>query len=493
MKLKVKDIGLESGGPLVAVLNKEDAVKYDLHASDRILVRCNNKNVNAIIDVSDTNKTVKPGQIGLFEETLRELHCKNNHLVDIRLSNPIESVNYIKKKLQGKRLNKKEIINIIKDIINNNLSEVELTYFVSACYTYGLNLDEIIYLTKAIIQNGESLKLNKKIILDKHSIGGVPGNRTTMIVVPIIASLGYTIPKTSSRAISSATGTSDTMEVLANVSFPVSKIKSIIKKTNGCMVWGGGFNLASADDHLIRVRYPLSLDPRGMMIASIMAKKAAVNTTHLVIDFPIGNEAKIKSMKEALSLKREFYNIGKRLGIKIKVLITDGSQPVGNGIGPALEARDVLAVLKNNGPSDLRNKSIKLATALLEMINVKDAGKKVIDSLESGLAYKKMIEIIKEQNGNPNIKIKDIRLGDYTRSIKSWKSGKVYSLSNKIFAKLARIAGAPNDKGAGVYLNIHINNNVKKNDVLFTIYSESKNKLDYVLDFLKENNPVIIK
>ncbi len=493
MKLRVKDIGLESGGALVAVLNKQDAVKYDLHAADRILISHNKKNVNAIIDVSDTNKTVKPGQLGLFEEILKELNCKGNDLVSVKLSNPIDSVNYIKKKLQGKKLTKKEFIKIVGDVINNNLSEVELTYFVSACYTYGLNLDEIIYLTKAIIQNGESLRLNKKLILDKHSIGGVPGNRTSMIIVPIIASLGYTIPKTSSRAISSATGTSDTMEVLASVSFPVTKIKSIIRKTNGCMVWGGGFNLASADDHLIRVRYPLSLDPRGMMIASIMAKKAAVKTTHLVIDFPIGNEAKIKSMKEALNLKKEFYAVGKRLGIKVKVIITDGSQPVGNGIGPALEARDVLNVLKNNGPNDLRDKAVKLATALLEMINVKDAKKKIMYSLESGLAYKKLMEIIKEQNGNPNIKINDIKLGTYTKSIKAWKSGKVNYLSNKIFAKLARIAGSPNDKGAGVYLNVRVNTYVKKDDALFTIYSESNSKLDYALDFLKENNPIIIR
>lgn len=493
MKLKVKNIGLSSGGPLVAVLNKQDAVKHDLRASDRILIKKGSRNITAIIDIYDKNKTVRPGQIGLFEETLTSLNSKSNDNVDVVISNHLESVSYIKKKLKGDALSKSEIEQIVNDIVNRYLSEIELTYFVSACYINGLTLDETVYLTNAIKKNGSLVKLGSRIVLDKHSIGGIPGNRTTMIVVPIIASLGYKIPKTSSRAISSATGTADTMEVLSNVSFPVSKIKSIIKKTNGCIVWGGGFNLAGADDYLIRVRYPLSLDPRGMMLASIMAKKAAVNATHVLVDFPTGKNAKIKTKKEASSLKRDFENIGKRLGIKVKVVVTDGSQPVGNGIGPALEAIDVLNVLKNNGPIDLREKSIRLAVELLKMINVKDAKKKVLYSLESGLAYKKMMQIIKEQGGNPNIKIADIKLGKFRKEIKSNKSGRVVSINNRLLAKIARIAGAPQDKGSGVYINVKLNNKVKKNDVLLTVYAESNQKLNYALDFLRNNNPVSIQ
>jgi len=488
MKLKIKDLSFSSGGPFVAVMNRKDAMDMDLHAGNRILIKKNDKEIISVVDLSD--QKVKRGEIGLFDEVLNKLNSKKGY-VSVNLAKRLKSLVYIRKKLEGKRLNKKEIFEIIKDVNSNNLNEVELTYFVSGCYSHGLSMGEIENLTESIVKVGHKLKLNRRPIVDKHCIGGIAGNRTTMIVVPIITSLGITMPKTSSRAISSPAGTSDTMEALANVSFEVDDIKKIVEKTNGCMVWGGAVDLASADDKMIKVRNPLRLDPQGLLLASIMAKKEAVNASHVLIDIPVGKYAKINNKKEAKKLKRRFMEIGEDLKIKIKVIITDGKQPIGNGIGPNLEARDVLNVLRGEGPKDLRDKAVKMSIQILKMLKIKNPKKKVLDSLNSGKAYDKMKEIIKAQEGkifNPN----QLKIGKFKKDIHSNKSGRVRELNNKDVSKIARISGAPSDKVAGIYLNKKLRDKIKKKDLLFTVYAGSKKRLNYALELVKERNPYII-
>src|SRR3989344_4166520 len=240
MKLKIKDMDIATGGPLVAVLNIKDAMKFDIHHLDRI--------------------KIKEGKIGMYKEVIASLKLKNNDKVSIMLARKPLSIEFIRKKLDGKALNKKEIDQIVWDIVHNKLSESELTFFVAACYTNLMSIDETIMLTKAMASHGDTLKLDRYPVIDKHSIGGIPGNRTTMVLVPIIAAAGLTMPKTSSRSITSPAGTADTMEVLAKVSFPINKMKQIIMKTNGCIVWGGSLNLAPADDKIINVEKTLEID-----------------------------------------------------------------------------------------------------------------------------------------------------------------------------------------------------------------------------------------
>lgn len=492
MKLRIKDLGFSTGGPFVSIINKHDARQVDIHKGDRIRIRKGKLEIISVVDVDEDSKIVKEGCIGLFDEVLNYLKS-NKGCVDIKLAKRLKSLAYIRKKLEGSRLTKKEFNEIIKDIVNNNLNEAELTYFVSGCYANSLSLNEIYDLILAIVNNGNKLRLNKYPIVDKHSTGGVPGNRTTMILVPILAASGLIIPKTSSRAISSAAGTADTMEVLSNVSLDIEDIKRVVKKTNCCMVWGGGINLASADDRLIIVRHPLSLDPESLLLASILAKKYAVGATHVLIDIPIGKGTKIDSKKKAVRLKRKFMLLSERLKMKLKVIFTDGSQPVGNGIGPNLEARDVLSVLQNKGPNDLKEKSILLSSILLNMVGIKNGRAKARGILESGVAYDKMKEVIKAQGGNPDVKISDIKLGKYKHNIRTLKSGKVYLIDNKNISKISRIAGAPDDKGAGIYLYVKKGFKIKKNEKLFTMYSNNKKRLNYALSVYKERNPFVIK
>lgn len=485
MQLKVKDVDLSSGGPLIAILNERDATKLDLHTLDRIKISRFGRSVVTVIDISESKKNADVGEIGLFEEVLDKLKVKNGNKVKIKVEKKPISIDHIKKRLNGVELNKKEINEIISDMMENKLTEVELTYFVASCYSKKLSTKETTYLTQSIKDHGNSINFKGNKILDKHAIGGIPGNRTSMIVVPIVAAAGFTIPKTSSRAISSASGTADTMEVLANICISCKQIKKIVNKFKGCLVWGGGIDLASADDKLIRIRHPLGLDPEGMMMASILAKKMAVHSKYVLIDISVGENAKVKTKKEANRLKEKFERLGRSLGMKVKVVLSDGKEPIGNGIGPSLEARDVLYLLRRDckRPLDLEKKSLRLATELLKMGGVKNAGLKVKRILDSELAYEKMKQIIKAQGGNPLILPDEIRIGKFHYDVKSWRSGKIKKINPYLMNKVARIAGAPLDKEAGAYLYVHVGNKVKKNDKLFTLYSDNKDRLKFAKSF----------
>ncbi|MBS3167220.1 thymidine phosphorylase [Candidatus Woesearchaeota archaeon] len=482
MKLKVNVLDVKTGGPLIVVIPKKEAIKQDLHPLNRVKLKYKNKEVIVVVDIIENS--VKPNHMIIYKEVADLLGVKKNNLVELIYEPAPSSVEYILEKLKGEKLNCEKINTIIKDLLSNRLSEVELTYFIAACYPDKLSNDEIYCLTKAIVENGKKLNLGKKMVLDKHCIGGIPGNRTTMVVVPIIASLGYTIPKTSSRAISSPSGTADTMEALAKVEFTADEITKIIKKTNSCIAWGGAMNLAAADDKLIRLRHPLSLDPEGMLVASIMAKKLAVGSTHVLIDVPIGLKAKIQNLKQGKSLKKKFLMIAKKFNIKMRVVFTNGINPIGYGVGPVLEAKDVLETLRGEGPKDLREKSIELATKLLELVGHRNPKESVEYVLNSGLAYKKMCEIINAQDGkitDPN----KLKVGEYKKEFYAERTGKINSFNMKTIKTIARIAGAPVDKGAGILLNVIINQEVVRGDKIFTIYSESQDKLKQAIWTLK--------
>ncbi|MDD5254000.1 MAG: thymidine phosphorylase [Candidatus Nanoarchaeia archaeon] len=480
MKLRVKAVGLSTGYPLVAILSKDDAKHLDVNALDRIDIN----GTKVIVNISSNG--MKNGNIGLFKETLEKLKVKPNQLVNVKIGHLPRGIEFIENKLKGNVLNKEELDRIIKEIINNELNEAEIAYFVSACYSNGMSDKEVMYLTKAMVENSKTIKIGNKKVLDKHCVGGIPGNRTSMVIAPIIASMGFLMPKTSTRSITSPSGTADTMETLANVTLSKDQIIKAVKKTNACLVWGGALDLANADQAIIRVERLLRIDAQPMLLSSILSKKKSVNASYVIIDIPIGETAKIKTSKEAKILRRRFVKIGKMLEMKVRVVITDGSQPVGNGIGPVLEAIDVLQVLRGHGPKDLREKSIFLATELLDLAGVKKAKSKVLYSLASGRAYAKMKEIIKVQGKN----LHRLKVGKYYKTIISTRSGRVHSIDNERISKLARILGCPEDKGAGLYLNVKKGFNVKRNQALFTMYAESRKKLDYALEELDRDYPI---
>lgn len=484
--LKPKRINITVGNKYVVIINNLSAAELDLHPADRILIKNDKREVIAIVD---TSPMIKVGEIGLYVETWNKLFVKKgDKRVSIGITKKPDSVKFIKEKLEGKRLTKKKFSTIISDIVNERLSNTELTYFVAAIQIHHLNEKEIIDLTKVIAENGEHLTFGNKIVLDKHCIGGVPGNRTTLITVPICAAAGLIVPKTSSRAITSPSGTADTLEVLTNINNSTKQLKKIAEKTGAFMTWGGDVGIAAADDYLIKVRNPLSLDPQGMLLASILAKKYSVSATHIIIDIPKGPDVKIKTVKEAAKLGIKFKKIAKTLGMKLQYIITDGRQPIGNGIGPILEAIDVIKVLKNesDAPKDLRNKALLVAGEALELVQFaqKGSGFKMAERiLVSGKAYKKFLEIITAQ-GRKKIKLIP---GKHSIQVLATKKGTIKSINNTLISHYARMAGAPTHPAAGIYILKKIGDKVDKSSPLFTIYSQNKTRLQQTLENVDVN------
>jgi len=403
-----------------------------------------------------------------------------------KLNNVLEA---IRKKLIGKHLNYQEIYAIMEAVSNNSLGDILTTYFAASGYAKGFSNMELYYLTRAMVETGERLDFNKKIVADKHSIGGVPGTRTTLVVVPIIAACGFVIPKSSSRAITSPDGTADDMEVVAPVNLSKEKIYETVKKTNGCIVWGGSFGIAPADDVIINVEKPLLFESYDKILVSIMAKKIAFGSNHVVIDLPYGRSVKVHTLKDAKIIKNKFEFLARKFNIKIKVLISKTEEPAGRGVGPVLEMRDALRILqqKENRPLDLEEKSINIAGHLLELC-LKDSSNELKADvkknygdtfvwarkmLENGLAFLKMQEIIKAQGGNSEIDSEDLKPGRYAYYAKAQKNGLVKSIDIKNLTFVAKLLGAPKAKGAGVFLDKKIGEKVQKEDVICTLYSEN--------------------
>ncbi|MFH1696401.1 MAG: thymidine phosphorylase, partial [Candidatus Diapherotrites archaeon] len=397
--LKVKALDIDAG-KLISVMDRRTAGELGILPLDRISIknRKNGKKATTVVDF--TESMVGRGEIGTFKDVSHALGAKTGAEVEVAVVGRPKSVEYIREKLDGKNLNYKQIKEIVDDLAANRLSEVEASAFVSAIYINGFDLSESVSMTKALVEDGERLKFKGKI-LDKHSVGGTNG-RVTMVVVPIIAAAGYKIPKTSSRSITSSAGTADAMEVLCNVSLSLKKMKRITEKVGGVIAWGGAVDLAPADDLIIKIEHPLSLDPEGQVIASVMAKKASVGAKYVVIDLPVGPDVKVKTKEKAKGMADKFIAVGKGLGIKVQVILTDGTEPCGMAFGPALEAKWVMEILEGKRFDDVADKSCALAGALLEMAGGAKKGwgyAKAKDLLDSGKALKKMKQIIRAQGG----------------------------------------------------------------------------------------------
>lgn len=405
----------------------------------------------------------------------------------------------IQNKLSGKKLTYKEIYAVMDQIAQKKLGNILTTYFAASGYTKGFSNEEIYFLTKAMIETGEQLEF-KGIVADKHSIGGVPGTRTSMIVVPIVAAAGFTIPKTSSRAITTPGGTADDMEILAPVTFSTKQIYQIVEKTNGCIVWGGGVDIAPADDELIKVEEPLFLESFDKILVSIMAKKVAAGSTHIVIDLPYGPHVKVHKLHDAQLVAKKFQYLAERFNVKLYVHVHKTDQPAGRGLGPLLETKEALMVLEQapNRSIDLEKKALFLAGILLNLC-LKDATKTVKDHvkktygdghkwaaaiLSEGFAHKKMMEIIKAQGGNSAIISGQLKPGKFSHPVLAKRNGAITGINSRNISIIGKILGAPKLKKSGIYLDKKIGEKTEIGKPMFTLYSETAYNLNEAKDSL---------
>lgn len=491
-KLILKQLGIDTYKEAVVFMRKDCHVcrseGFEVHA--RIKVTYKDKHILTTLYIIEDG-LLQHHEASLSKYAWELLGAQEGEEIHLSHPRPLHSLSYVRSKVYGEKLDHEKIEHIMNDIARGSYSDIDIATFLTACAGGRLDDEEIINLTRSMIDIGEKLSWSTDMVVDKHCVGGLPGNRTTLIVVPIVTAFGLTMPKTSSRAITSPAGTADTMEVLAPVNLGLGDIKKVVENHGGCIVWGGSVNLSPADDILIRVERVMDIDSEGQLIASVLSKKIAAGSTNIIIDVPVGPTAKVRSLNTVDLLTRLFTKVAMNFGIKIKIIPTDGVQPIGRGIGPSLEAIDVLKVLQNDkdAPSDLRDKSLVIAGSILEFAKSVPAGEgfKLAERiLLDGRAWKKFQEICYAQGGfnKPTV-------AKYTHSVVSKSHGCITAIDNRQIARLAKLAGAPRDKAAGVYLHNPLQTIVEKDQPLFTIHAESKGGLNYALSLLDQIPEII--
>jgi thymidine phosphorylase len=484
----VRRLGIDTLAEPVVFLHRNNPVSRaeGFEAHNRVLLRAGSREVIATLFlVSDG--FLNDDVAGLSEAAWERLRLAPGDRVAITHLRPVESMSLVRSRIYGHELAENSLHAIIADISQGRYSNLEIGAFLTACAANPLRTNEVRGLTRAMVDVGERLAWNTDIVADKHSVGGLPGNRTTLIVVPIMAALGFTMPKTSSRAITSPAGTADTMEVLAPVRLSIADIHRVVEREGGCIVWGGAVRLSPADDMLIRVERALDIDTEGQMIASVLSKKIAAGATHLLLDMPVGPTAKVRDAAAAKALTEGLLDVAAAFGIRAAVVTGAGDQPIGRGIGPALEARDVLAVLRNEpgAPASLRERALALAGALIDLCGGAAEGQGVALArgvLADGRAWAKMQRICLAQGA-----MCEPPIAPYRQPVTAAKAGRLSAIDNRRLAKLAKLAGAPEAKAAGVDLHVRLGDTIAAGMPLCTLHAEAPGELDYALEYAAAN------
>ncbi len=483
-KLRLRRLGIDTYQEAVLYMHRDCEVcqAEGFEAQSRVEVSFKGRTIVATLNVVHGDFLL-PGEAGLSEAAWRMLGAIEGDEATLRHPAPLESMGHVRAKAYGRRLTASAIGAVITDVAAGRYSDLQLAAFVTACAGDRLDLQETVALTRAMVDAGEHMHWGEGRVMDKHCVGGLPGNRTTMVIVPIAAACGLRMPKTSSRAITSPAGTADTMETLAPVELGIEQIRRVVGRTGGCIVWGGAVRLSPADDILIRVERPLDLDSQGQLVASILSKKAAAGATHVLIDMPVGPTAKVRSLQAADLLERQLVQVGAALGMQVRVLQTDGLAPVGRGIGPALEARDVLAVLRGDAgaPADLAHRSLMLAGEVLEYGGAAAAGAGLALAtavLADGRAWRKFQEMCEAQGG-----MRELPVAPCRHDVTAARSGSVIAIDNRRLARIAKLAGAPKTPCAGIDLHVQSGEFVERGQPLYTLHAGSPGALDYALDY----------
>ena len=495
---KVQLLDIKDGERLIVLLNPKQAMAFGINLNNKVqLTKANGEYIVADVSLSEA---VLEGSVAICADISEKLNFENNELVAVSLAES-SSTSYeaIRKKMKGETISYDEMFAIIKDISENKLDDTMMTYYVASSFFYPTTDEEMYQTAKAMAECGVMFKYPKgEIIADKHCIGGVPWNETTMILIPLIASLGIKIPKNFSKSITSPAATGECVNVLMNINFNKEGIEKLVKDQNCCLVRWGGLDLAPADDKLIKVQYPLSMQSRAKVVSSIMAKKYAMGVTHSLIDIPVGPTAKVSSMKEAKDWKKKFEYVGKKLWMKMSVQITEANEVIGNGVGAVMQVREVLRILQQHPERamDLESKVIFLASKIIEEVGLekgKEAVKLATHQLVSWAAWEKMQEIIKAQGGNPEVNSESLPLWAHTFDVIAEKDWVLKMIDLHDINAVCRKLGCPVIDQAGLYLYKKTGDKIKKGEVICKLYAQDEVKLKHGIERWKERSPLHIR
>lgn len=489
--LRARRIGIETQQEHFVYMHRDCHVcrSEGFDALTRVELRIGARSVLATLNVVDPG-VVELGEAGLSNGAWQALHARENDPVVVSHAPALESMSHVRAKIYGHRLEASALAGIVADIAAGRYPDTHVAAFLSACAGGRMDVRETVDLTRAMVDVGERIDWGRRPIADKHCVGGLPGNRTTPIVVAIVCAAGLTMPKTSSRAITSPAGTADVMETLTRVSLDVPAMRRVVEREGGCFVWGGALSLSPADDVLIRVERPLDIDSDAQLVASVLSKKIAAGATHAVIDVPVGATAKVRSDRDYHALKVLLEEVAVANGLAVHVVRTVGTQPVGRGIGPALEARDVLAVLRGaaGAPVDLTARAVSLAGHVLEFCGHSQPGEGQTAAcrlLDSGAAWAKFQAICEAQGD-----LREPPLAVLREPVVCERAGVVKSIDSRQLARIAKLAGAPSAPAAGIEMHVKLGDRVDIGTPLFTLHAEAPGELSYALQYLDAHAPM---
>lgn len=491
--LRVRRLRLHTQHQAVVVMRSDCHVcrSEGLSARSQVLVSNGKGDIQATLFQVDGDGLIAIDEVGLSETAWERLGLADGDAVHVNHAPAIDSLASVRQRIYGNRLDAHAFAEILRDVVGGRYTEVHLSAFLTASAALPLDENETADLTGAMVDVGERMHWVAPIVVDKHCVGGLPGNRTTPIVVAIVAANGLVMPKTSSRAITSPAGTADTMETLAPVELDLATLRRVVESEGGCIAWGGAVHLSPADDIFVRVERELDIDTEGQLVASVLSKKIAAGSTHVVIDIPVGPTAKVRGEDAANRLASRLGAVARRFGLATTCVQTDGSQPVGRGIGPALEAYDVLAVLKNaqEAPDDLRRRATVLAGAALEIGGKAAKGEGAtlaLQTLASGRAWSKFEAICQAQGG-----LRVPPKASYTHPLTAAHAGRVVHINNRKLSRLAKLAGAPEAKAAGLRMAVRLGDEIDRGQPLLHVHAETTGELAYALDYLARAGDIV--
>ncbi len=399
----------------------------------------------------------------------------------------------IAKKRDAKELSKEEIEYFIKEYTDGNIQDYQASALIMAIYINGMNDREITDLTLAMAHSGEVLDLScfGENVVDKHSTGGV-GDKVSIILLPIIASLGVLVAKMSGRGLGFTGGTVDKMESIPGyrTNVGIEEFIEEVKKVGISMI-GQTMNLAPADKKIYALRDTISCVENIPLIASsIMSKKIASGANKIVIDITVGKGAFMKNKEDAQKLAEQMIRIGNLAGREVRCVLTPMDEPLGYSIGNSLEVIEAINFLKGDMPKDLKEVVLELGANMLQLAgkgeNIEENKLKMLENIENGNAYNKFVEMVKNQCGDISY-IEDttkFKKSKYTLAVVTKKTGKVTEINAEDIGRLACYLGAgrvrKEDKiqpEVGIVLNKKVGDEVMTDDFLAYICANDENKL----------------
>ncbi len=491
INLPIKILDIRSVEPIV-MMSHNTASKLKFKHTAVLAIK--NETVDKLFSAAPvvTEGIIEDNVVGISQRDANWLNVKDGDVVVVFNRRTPQSFDHVKNRIHGEPWKTKQVHSIVADISRRVYTNLEIATFALTSEFRGYTDRELESFATSMAEYGTQFDFQEKTF-DKHSIGGVPGNKVSLIIVPVVAAAGLLIPKTSSKAITSPSGTADSMNVLAEVNFTPEEITELAPKVRGMIVHNGPLKLSPMDEIVVNVKKFLDIDPQDQMLAAIISTKVAMGINNLLIDIPTGKYTKMPSTKVGLDFGHKLIGLCRKVGINVEAVMTMGDQPIGSNIGPALEAKEALEILEGKRTNLAYNKSIELAGNLLEMGGLAGENKGLnlaADLIKSGKALKKFKEIIEAQGGDPTVSSEKVVVGSYSQTVYAPHDGYVKSISNRGVKQICSAAGTPSVKESGMVIHTRLGAFIKEGDPLFTIYSNSETKLSNAVQVANTYKPV---